>query len=539
MVALNADVAERTARYKANEALRKDPKLYFKNILGVQRLENYQSKVIDVVANNDRIAIKACHDLGKTFLMARIAMWFLNMHPNSKVITTAPTFTQVERILWSEIRAAHGKAKLNLGGKLNMTDWTYNPEWFALGLSPRNEANANGDGQGTQSSFQGYHAPYLLVIFDEATGIPHAMWNMVEGLLTSAHVKFVAIGNPTSMGSSFYSCFKDKAWAKVGLTCFDSPNLIANGITNKQQLRDEVNKVRAMNDEQALEHLKSYKAPVSYLLTTKWVVEQTMKWGFDHPLTISKIFGEFPEAGDDTLVPLGFVESSQLRVVYPSPTDRKCIGVDVARFGSDSSILTGIHGPKQLSRKPFYLRRTTEITGEVINMARDMGGVDVIVVDETGLGAGVVDELIEAKSAEETKALLRNTEIRGVQFGAGCEAKDDKEKYVNMKARMFDLLSKDLADEVDGFAVLPESIYLEELPTIKKRYNSKGQLFIESKDDYKKRTGRNSPDSSDSLALANFGRYDDLKIGTFDKKLNDKQNKRATLSGSLRAIKNW
>lgn len=533
MVALNADVSERQRRYEANEKLRKDPKLYFKNILGVERLEAYQERVIDIVANNDRVSIKACHDLGKTFLMARIAMWFLNMYVNSKVITTAPTFTQVERILWSEIRAAHAKAKLKLGGKLNMTDWTYNPEWFALGLSPRNEAGT-GEGQGTQSSFQGYHAPHILVIFDEATGIPPAMWTMVEGLLTSAHVKFIAIGNPTSMASDFYKCFKDKAWAKVSLSCFDSPNLIANGITDKEKLKDEVDKVRAMSDDEALEHLKSYKAPVGYLITTKWVVEQTLKWGFDHPLTISKIFGEFPEAGDDTLMPLGCVEASQLRVVYPSPTDRKCIGVDVARFGSDSSVLTAIHGPKQLHRKQLYKRRTTEITGEVIKLSRDIGGADVIVVDETGLGSGVVDELVEAKRQG---LLPKHCEIRGIQFGAACEHVEDKEKYVNIKARMFDLLAKDLEDEDNGFNLLPDSVYLEELPSIKKRYNSKGQLFIESKDDYKKRTGRASPDNSDSVALANFGRYDDMKIGMFKKDFVD--NRPKTISGGLNAGKNW
>ncbi len=181
----------------ATEQFQQDPFLFIEGPLGVESLEGYQRRVIKTIWENDRTAIRACHDMGKTFLVARIAMTFLNVFPNSKVITTAPTFNQVERILWSELRAAHAKATFPLGGKLNMTDWTFSPDWFALGFSPRNEATG-GEGQGTQSSFQGFHAPYILVIFDEATGIPYNVWTMAEGLLTSANVKFVAIGNPTS-----------------------------------------------------------------------------------------------------------------------------------------------------------------------------------------------------------------------------------------------------------------------------------------------------------------------------------------------------
>lgn len=531
----------KASRKSAVRTFQKDPKVFFKNVLGVETLEDYQAMVIDTVAANSRTAISACHDVGKSFLMARIAMWFLNSYTNSKVITTAPTYNQVERILWSEIRAAHGKAKWPLGGKLNQTDWTFSPDWFALGFSPRNEVSSDG-GQGTQSSFQGFHAAHLLVIFDEATGIAPNIWTMAEGLLTSAHVKFVAIGNPTSANSEFYRCFKDPAWAKVYLSCFNSPNLIANGINNVEDLTKEVSKVKTMKDEDFRAYVDSYKVTKPYLLTTKWVVEQAKKWGLDHPLTISKILGKFPEASNDTLIPLGLVESAQLRKVSPLTSDRKIIGADIARFGSNASILTGLHGRKQVGLKKFYKSRTTEVTGEIIQMAREMefdkSTSNVIVVDETGIGGGVVDMLVQAKNAPETKELLRYTEIRGVQFGEACEADKDKEMYTNMKARMFGLLADDMAKDGDeGLELFNEAAYLEELPSIKKKYNSKGQLVIESKDDYKKRTGRDSPDHADSLALGNFGRYDNLKIGTFNESFN--KNTPPPMAGGFKNVRNW
>ncbi len=518
---------------EAMENFQADPKLFMSEVLGIDTLETYQSRVIDEVWKHERTAVKACHDLGKSFLMARIAITFLNVFPNSKVITTAPTFTQVERILWSEIRAAALKSKWPLGGKLNLTDWSFGPDWFALGFTPRNEVSSE-EGQGTQSSFQGFHAPHVLVIFDEATGIPTKLWDMAEGLLTSAHVKFVAIGNPTSRASEFYRCFKSRDWHKIGLTCFDSPNLIANNIRTKEDLVREIKKYNSMRDTEALEYVDQYKVTVPYLLTAKWCVQKAAKWGIDHPLTVSKILGEFPKTSEKTLVPLDYVESAFLRSYTPKEQDRKVIGIDVAgaEEGGDSSILTGMHGKKQTALRNASGSDTNEVTGLAIAMSRDMGGADVIIVDKTGIGTGVYDNLV----AEVGKSLPKNCEIRGVHFGYANEDAEDIELYYNLKARIFALLRDDLKDP-NGIQLLPETVYTEELPTINKDYNKKGQLVIESKKEYKKRTGRGSPDYSDSLALANFGHYDEMKIGQITKDYS--KDSAPTLAGTLGSKRNW
>lgn len=521
---------------EAAERFQGQGRLFIEEILGVESLVKFQADVIDTVWKNERTAIRACHDLGKSFIMARIAIAFLNVFPNSKVITTAPTFTQVERILWSEIRGAVRKAKWPLGGRLNLTDWALGDEWFALGFKPQNEASG-GEGQGTQSSFQGFHAEGgILVIFDEATGIPANLWNMAEGLMTQANVKWVAIGNPTSRGSEFYRCFKSRDWTKIHLSCFNSPNLIANGLTDKAKLQKAIDKYNRMNDKDAIAFVESFKVVTPYLLTAKWVVQKAAKWGMEHPLTVSKILGEFPKTGEKTLVPLDYVENSFLRVYNPVASDRKCIGVDVAgaEQGSDASVTTGLHGKRQLFRHDHTGEDTNGITGQVINESREMGGADIVVVDKTGIGTGVYDNLMAAVG--QPGGLPKTCEVRGVHFGAGNEDLDDKEQYYDVKARMFALLRDDLKDP-NGIQLLPESVYTEELPTINKDYNKKGQLVIESKKDYKKRTSRGSPDSSDSLALANFGNYDELKIGKFTKTTNTGAPK--THAGGLNSKRNW
>lgn len=516
--------------------LQKDPVLFFTQVLGV-KLEEYQERILKAVMDNDRTAISACHDVGKSWTLARIVLWYCSVFPGAKIITTAPTFNQVKNILWSEIRSAYANSKFPLGGKMNMTEWQLGEsgDWFAIGFTPRNEVTSE-SGQGKSSSFQGFHSNHIMLIFDEATGVPKPIWDMAEGILTSGNVKFVAIGNPTSRSSEFYKCFSSPDWAKIKLSCFDSPNLKANGIHNLEDLKREVDHVRSLNDVDAQMRLKSYVVVKPYLITLKWVVSMAMprKWGFDHPLFVSKVLGEFPKDSENALMPLGFVEEAMLRVYFPIEGDRKSLGVDIARFGSDSTVLTAQHGKQWMKRLQLIKRDTPQVTGEVIAMCNDIGPFDVIVVDETGLGGGVLDMLREAQ--RESK-IDRNTEIRGVQFGAACEEDEDKDKYVNVKARMFDLLSKDLKDP-SGLCLPPnEDIYLDELPTILYFYDSKGRMRIESKDEYKKRTGRGSPDNSDSLALSNYGMYNEFSVGKFTEDMN--KSHRGPMAGGMNSGKRW
>ncbi len=286
----------------------------------------------------------------------------------------------------------------------------------------------------------------------------------------------------------------------------------------------EIAKYKQMKDGEALEYVGKYKVTVPYLLTAKWVVQKAAKWGIDHPLTVSKILGEFPKTGERVLIPLDNVESSFIRTYTPVTSDRKTIGVDVAgaEQGSDATVLTALHGKKQLEYKNITGEDTNGITGQVINMSREIGGANVIVVDKTGIGTGVYDNLVLAVQEGD---LPKDCEIRGVHFGAGVESDEDKELYYDMKARMFGLLQADMK-AADGLALLNESIYTEELPTIYKDFTKKGQLRIESKKEYKKRTGLGSPDSTDSLALANFlvQGFGGFNLATHAGGLNSKRN---------------
>lgn len=499
------------------EKLQTDPILHVESIQGVTTLESYQKDILNSVRDHDRIAIAASHDVGKTFTMAKVALWLGSTFPGTKIITTAPTWIQVEKLLWSEIRTGFAKSKYPLGGKMLNTEWKIDDDWFAFGISPKEDAGTQ-DGQGTDSRMQGFHAEQIVIIFDEATGISPKRWVQAEGMMTSARVKWIAIGNPTSRNSEFFRCFKDPMWHKIYLSCFDSPNLKANDIHNIQDLADEIDLLKSLNDAQKQERIKSYKIVQPKLLTLQWVIGGALKWGLSHPLFVSKGLGQFPEDDDFAIVKLADVENAQRRDAIEDPQFRS-IGVDPARFGSDSTVITILEGAKQTERIELIKKDTSEVTGHVVRLLneRERKNQEVVVIDATGLGSGVVDQLKERRSQN---VIASSINIREVHFGAACpdssnakRLKDkDRKQYANLKAKIFDLLSEDMKTDL---SILNEAVYLEELPTILYKYDSRGRMVIESKDDYKARTGLGSPDSADSLALANYGRHNEKAVGSF------------------------
>jgi hypothetical protein len=515
------------------------PQVFMQDVLGVESLEEYQiEKMLKPIAKYNRVSIAATHSVGKTWTMARIALWFASCYKDSKVITTAPTGRQVRKLLWGELHSAYTKSKHPLGGKLLTTEWQIAPDWYVMGFSPQKEAGTESKEQ-SGSSFQGFHADYILIIFDEATGIPADIWKMAEGLLTSGKiVKFVAIANPTTRSSEFFKTFSDPTWFNVYLSCFDSPNLKANGIDNIHKLKRELQKLKEMETSERLEYIEAYLKPVPHLLSCQWVMSSALKWGIDHPLFQSKALGIFPSIDENVLVQLDDVEVAIAREIKHDPTDLVCIGVDVARYGGDDSVITTLKGAEQARKKVMSKRNVTEVAGEAINVIEQDRGLQTrVLIDATGIGAGVHDILKEKYKKD------RFVEIIEIHFGQSpvmdTDKKEDaneeiKKRYVNLKARMFDLLSYDIKHEL---SLIDDSTYLEELPTIQFTFNSSGKMIIESKDDYKKRTGMSSPDSSDSLALANLGRHRKLTVGFFSGMMGGKTlNKKETSSDTMKRI---
>lgn len=500
---------------------RKNPDQFFEDVLGIDTLEDYQKDVLKKVSKHNRVLVRSSHSTGKTYLMARIALWFYACFENSLVITTAPTHKQVENLLWGELREAFKKSKMPLGGTLLRTKLTKSDKWFCLGLSPQKTAGTSEEQQG--STFQGYHSDHVMVIFDEATGVTADVWKMAEGLMTSGKmVKFVAIANPTTRACEFFEKFKSAIWHKIHLSCFNSPNLIANGFIDKEKIQDEIDRLMLLSEDKRLLEIESYNQPVPPLASAQWAVSYIMEWGMQHPLTMSKVFGEFPDDDDSVMIPLSYVTAAINRKLEIDVTESRYIGVDVARYGSDKSVLCELVGYKNTDLIEIAKRSTTVVAGHVINMINNehVAKPTIVLVDATGIGAGVFDALEEA---QKEGVIDKTVELLEIHFAASPVNENetdkeiiaqDKSRFTNLKAKMFQFLANDMRDNIN---LIDDSNYIKELPTIQAAPDSKGRLRIESKEDYKKRTGRPSPDFSDALALSNYGRYANISYGKFNK----------------------
>lgn len=483
----------------------KNPVYHTQLAQGVQ-LENYQIQILRALSQYPRVVVSSAHNLGKTFVASKAVLWHCSAFPGSKTITTAPTFRQVELLLWSEIRAGFHKSKYALGGEMLTTRWKIKDDWWAVGVASRKEAGSDTHGSG----FQGVHAPYVFLVFDEAQGIAPDIWRQAEGMMTSANVKMLAIGNPLQKGTMFHQATQDKFWKHIKLTCFDSPNLMANGIKNKSLFVDLLNDLDEMSDEERMHKIEKMEIVKPHLLTAQWCIQMAFKHGLDHPLVKGKILGEFPDDSENVLIPLDLIETAQ-NVKFEDDESASFIGVDVARMGSDKTVIIEISKKGIRSLKRLVKKDNAEVAGILSQIICQSGKVKTVAIDSTGLGSGVLDILQQNRKLGQ----IPDCKIIETHFGAACTTDADKKHYANLKSKMFHDVKEAL---VDGFSLNQDSIWQEQLADIRYKPDSKGRIMLESKEDYKARTGKNSPDEADALALAIFAKnfFKTKKAVTFD-----------------------
>lgn len=439
---------------RALVGLREDPPLedpveWAQKKLGL----NLWSKQRDIAASvkaNRRTAVRSCHDAGKSFIASVIAAWWIDTHPKGEafIVSTAPTYQQVHAILWEEIRHRHKRG--NLPGRVLQSDEWKLDDGTLVGYG-RKPADTDEHG------FQGIHRRYVLVILDEACGVPDQLWTAVEAITTNADCRILAIGNPDDPNTEFGKvCKPGSGWSTIGISAFDTPNF---------------------TDEPVPETLRPL------LLDPEWVEDKKRRWGEDSPRYTSKVKGEFPEVGDDTLISPKLIEAAQQRTLDPTTDNR--LAVDVARYGSDETVVMHAEGPVARTLGIYSKQPTTETTGRVITHARGVVDLNSIRVDGVGVGGGVVDQLAE-----------QGWPVIDMQAGSAAQ---DPARFLNARAEWFWALRERFYDgDID---IDPDDDELaSQLGSIKYRHTSRGQVQIESKDDMKKR-GLPSPDRADTLML--------------------------------------
>lgn len=439
------------------QLIRNDPATFLEDGFGI-KLWKKQREVVRLVRDNSKISVRSCHASGKSFIAGRIAVWFLHAFPDSIVLTTAPTFRQVQDVLWKEIRTAYYNSKADLAGEVLNTRYNISPSHFAVGLSTDEP-----------DKFQGYHAKSMLIIIDESSGVPPNIFEAIQGVASTGHIKILELGNPTDPTGHFANTFKSQFYVKVSISCFDTPNFAP--FPDIQSLRDSTEEQR----------VQAVVCP--YLVTPQWVYERLIDWGENTPMFQARCLGEFPTEGVDTLVSL----SNALQAVERNDLDNnepEVLGVDIARYGSDKTVFAYRRGDNLISIDRYSKEDTMQTVGK-INLFKTQHPEIKIIIDDSGVGGGVTDRLEEQK-----------VDVEAVNVGTKSY---ESEKYINLRAELYHKLAKRF---VAGSVSIPkDDLLVSELSSIKYRLNSKGQIQIESKDDMKKR-GMKSPDSADAVMLA-------------------------------------
>ena len=265
------------------------------DVLGVT-LWSKQQEVLNALANHRRVAVKSGNGLGKDFTAAVAALWFLHCHDPAIVLTTAPTFRQVRNILWRQIQRLHDPAADTLGGKMLNTRWELSQDRYALGLSA-----------GGADRFQGFHCENVLVIVDEAAGVSEEIYEAVDAVMTSSNAKLLLIGNPTTTGGAFHRAFHQERglYETITISALDSPNVTGD------------------------------EPPVPGLVTAQWVEERRIAWGEDSDTYRSRVLGQFPARGDDTLISMDDIEAAIYDNTYddaPTHESRHSAGYRHSRF---------------------------------------------------------------------------------------------------------------------------------------------------------------------------------------------------------------
>ena len=398
-----------------------------------------------------REAVASGRGIGKSALVSWLVIWMLSTRIGSTTIVSANSESQLRKVTWAEI-----------------TKWLamgLNSHWFevsATSLQPAKwltELVERDLRKGTRywgvegrlwsaenpDAFAGVHnMDGVLVIFDEASGIDDAIWAVTAGFFTenTPNRFWFAFSNPRRNTGYFYETFHSK----------------------RDFWRTKVVDARTVEG------------------TDKAVYQQIIdEYGPDSAQAHVEVYGQFPSAGDDQFIGANTVDEAMKRVKYQDLSAPIVIGVDPARFGADATVIAVRQGRDIVKIIRHRGDDTMTVVGYVIDAIEEYKPT-LVVIDEGGLGAGIVDRLKEQRY-----------KIKGVNFGNKSK---NPIMYGNMRAQMWGDMREWLKT-----ASIPNDRFLKtDLISPMMKPDSRGTIFLESKKDMKAR-GLASPDAADAIAV--------------------------------------
>ncbi len=441
------------------QRFRSDPYLFVTGVLGAH-LWDKQRAIFEDVFRYPQVTVRACHASGKSYCAAVAVLTYVHLFFPCAVVTTAPTGRQVFSVIWREIRKVFNRSKVPLGGNPLQMSYTLFDDAYAMGVATDDP-----------DKLQGIHSPNILVVVDEATGLPEEMFDAIEGLLASGRSRLLLLGNPSRVDGYFYRSFNDPALAKGfrkhAISAFDTPNV------------------------------KEKREVIPGLITWEWVQRRREVWGESHPLYQIKVLGEFPsrEFGNLVIPPHLIEEAKKLDEAVSD--DPVILGVDVAEMGGDETAVAVRKGKFLLSVHAWAEADLRTSAARVVEIAHRTQAREVR-VDRIGVGAGFFVMLQDM--------LGPKVRVVGVDMR---EAPTRPDKYHDLRSEYWYGFREMLQGGEVSLARYrdpEEDITLGQLMYPTYAPTSVGLIRVESKAEMRKR-GLGSPDRAEAVILAFYDAY--------------------------------
>jgi len=398
-----------------------------------------------------RKAVSSGRGIGKSALVSWLILWMLTTRIGSTVIVSANSEAQLRSVTWGELTKWAAMAINNHWWEISATKLM--PAKWVCELVERDlkkgtrywAAEGKLWSEENPDSYAGVHNhDGMMLIFDEASGIPDAIWSVGAGFFTENILDryWFAFSNPRRNQGYFFECFNAKR------NFWDTEKVDA----------------RTVED------------------TDKQVYEQIIEeYGADSNQACVEVYGEFPSAGEDQFISPNLVNDAIKREPHKDMTAPVVMGIDPARGGADNTVIAIRQGRDLIAIKRYSGEDTMQIVGRVIDAIEEFKPT-LVAIDEGGLGYGILDRLNEQRY-----------KVRGVNFG--WKAKNSI-MWGNKRAEIWGAMREWLKS-----ASIPDDRQLKsDLTGPMKKPNSSGTIFLEGKKEMRAR-GLASPDAADALAV--------------------------------------
>ena len=400
-----------------------------------------------------RLAVASGHGIGKTALVAWLILWYMSTRVKCAGVVTANTRDQLTSKTWRELALWHRRAVHSAWFRWTATRFYQvdRPDTWFFSAIPW---SAN-----RPEAFAGLHARDVMIIYDEASAIDDAIWEVSEGAMTTPGAMWCVFGNPTRNSGRFRQCF---------------------GRHRHRWITRQIDSRRSRFASQTQ--------------IARWIED----YGEDSDFVRVRVRGVFPRAGSGQLIGSDVVEAARARQVRGSGP--RILGVDVARFGDDRTAMVLRDGDSLewiMRYRDLDLMQTAARVADFINEYTP----HAVMVDGVGVGGGVVDR-------------LRQMGFGVHDINAGGQALDER-RCANLRAEMWSKMKDWLRDRGDIPA--EDGELADDLTGPEYGFDARNRLQLERKQDMKAR-GLSSPDAGDALALT-FARpvaLPEIGAGRFD-----------------------